>query len=64
MKKTVLKNWVVKVLGSILSGYIFFIGTTIDSLGNSFYNKILVIWTLLAIGSFVLLNKYSNIFED
>lgn len=59
-----LRNWVVKVLGTILGGYVFFVGTTIDSLGNTTYNKILVVWTILAIASFLLLEKYSNVFED
>ena len=59
-----LKNWVVKVLGGILGGYIFFVGTTIDSLGNKTYDIILVVWTILALLSFYLLNKYSRVFED
>lgn len=59
-----LKNWVVKVLGGILGGYIFFVGTTVDSLGNKTYDIILVVWTILALLSFYLLNKYSKVFED
>ena len=59
-----LKNWVVKILGGILGGYIFFVGTTIDSLGNKTYDIILVVWTILALLSFYLLNKYSRVFED
>lgn len=59
-----LKNWVVKVLGGILGGYIFFVGTTIDSLGNKIYDIILVVWTILALLSFYLLKKYSRVFED
>ena len=59
-----LKNWVVKVLGGILGGYIFFVGTTIDSLGNKTYDIILVVWTILALLSFYLLKKYSRVFED
>ena len=61
-KKRVLKNWLVKVLGWVLGSWIVFVATTIDSIGNKTYDIILIIWTTLAIGSFVLLNKYSNTF--
>ena len=59
-KKRVLKSWLVKVLGWVLGSWIIFVATTIDSIGNKTYNIILVVWTALAIGSFVLLDKYSN----
>lgn len=61
-KKRVLKNWLVKVLGWGLGSWIVFIATTINNIGNKTYDIILIIWTTLAIGSFVLLNKYSNTF--
>ena len=63
-KKRILKGWLVKLLSWVLGGYIFFIATTIDSLGNKTYNTILIIWTILALISFYLLNKYSKVFED
>ena len=59
-----LKNWVIKVLGWVLGSWFFFIGTTIDSLGNKTYDIILIVWSALAIISFVLLKKYSKVFED
>ena len=62
-KKRVLKSWLVKVLGWVLGGWIVFVATTIDSIGNKTYDIILIIWTALAIGSFVLLDKYSNAFD-
>ena len=64
MKKRILKKWVVKVLGFILASWFFFVVTTIDSvLENRTYDIILIVWTALAIGSFILLNKYSNAFD-
>lgn len=62
-KKRVLKSWLVKVLGWILGSWIVFVATTIDSIGNKTYDIILIVWTALAIGSFVLLDKYSNAFD-
>lgn len=58
-KKRVLKSWLVKVLS-----WIFFVATAIDNvLENRVYDIVLVVWTALAISSFVLLNKYSNAFD-
>ena len=62
-KKRVLKSWLVKVLGWVLGSWMVFIATTIDSIGNKTYDIILIVWTALAIGSFVLLDKYSNVFD-
>jgi hypothetical protein len=62
-KKRVLKSWLVKVLGWVLGSWIVFVATTIDSIGNKTYDIILIVWTALAIGSFVLLDKYSNAFD-
>ena len=62
-KKRVLKSWLVKVLGWVLGSWIAFVATTIDSIGNKTYNIILIVWTAFAIGSFVLLDKYSNTFD-
>jgi hypothetical protein len=64
MKKRMLKKWVVKVLGFILGSWFFFVATTIDNvLENRTYDIILIVWTALAIGSFILLDKYSNAFD-
>ena len=58
-KKRVLKSWLVKVLS-----WIVFVATTIDNvLENRVYDIVLIVWTALAISSFVLLNKYSNAFD-
>lgn len=62
-KKRVLKSWLVKVLGWVLGSWIVFVATTIDSIGNKTYDIILIVWTALVIGSFVLLDKYSNAFD-
>ena len=63
-KKRVLKSWLVKVLCWVLGSWIVFVATTIDNvLENKVYDIVLVVWTILAIGSFVLLDKYSNAFD-
>jgi hypothetical protein len=65
-KKRVLRKWVVKVLSFILFGWIMFCATTIDSIDlttYTIYDKILVVWTILALVSFHLLSKYSNVFD-
>ena len=62
-KKRVLKSWLVKVLGWVLGSWIVFVATTIDSIGNKTYDIILIVWTAFVIGSFVLLDKYSNAFD-
>lgn len=63
-KKRVLKSWVVKVLGWVLGSWFFFVCTTIDNvLENKTYDIVLVVWTLLAIGSFYLLENYSDALE-
>lgn len=63
-KERVLKSWLVKVLGWVLGSWIVFVATTIDNvLENRVYDIVLIVWTALAISSFVLLNKYSNAFD-
>lgn len=63
-KKRVLKSWLVKILSCILGSWFFFVATTIDNvLENRVYDIVLIVWTALAISSFVLLNKYSNVFD-
>ena len=51
------------MLGWVLGSWIVFVATTIDSIGNKTYDIILIVWTALVIGSFVLLDKYSNVFD-
>ena len=63
-KKRVLKSWLVKVLGWVLGSWFFFVCTTIDNvLENKVYDIVLVVWTALAIGSFYLLENYSDALE-
>ena len=63
-KERVLKSWLVKVLGWVLGSWIVFVATTIDNvLENRVYDIVLIVWTVLTISSFVLLNKYSNVFD-
>lgn len=65
MKKTKLKGWIEKLLSAIVCGYLMFIATTIDNvLENKIYDTILVVWTILAIGSFYLIQKYGKSFEE
>lgn len=59
-----LKNWVVKVLGTIVATYVMFVATTIESLGNKTYNIIFIVYTLLAIVSMILLDKYSDVLDN
>lgn len=63
-KERVLKSWLVKVLDWVLGSWIVFVATTIDNvLENRVYDIVLIVWTVLTISSFVLLNKYSNVFD-
>ena len=63
MEKRTLRKNIVNVLSIILGSWIVFVATTIDSIGNKTYDIVLIVWTILAIGSFVLLDKYSNAFD-
>lgn len=68
-KKRVLKKGVEKVLSTILAIWFFWIMTTIDTIDNPFneiksYLIITGILTILAMFSFFMLMKYSNLFED
>lgn len=68
-KKRVLKNGVQKVLSFILGSWVVWVCTTIDTIDLPFkeikmYLVFTTILTILAIVSFYLLLKYSNIFED
>lgn len=63
MKKRVLKNWIANILSFIVGSYVMFILTTIDSIGNTTYNTILLIYSVLAFPSYYLLLKYTNRLE-
>lgn len=63
MKKRVLKNWIANILSFVLGSYVMFILTTIDSIGNTTYNIILLIYSVLAFTSYYLLLKYTNRLE-
>lgn len=64
MKKTYLKERVSKLLLGIICTWLMFCATTIDNLGNSTYNLVLIIYTSVAILSFVALKKYSRVFNE
>jgi hypothetical protein len=68
-KKRVLKKGVEKVFSTIVAIWFFWIMTTIDTIDNPFneiksYLIITGILTILALFSFTMLMKYSNLFED
>lgn len=63
MKKRVLKNWIANILSFVLGSYVMFILTTIDSIGNTTYNIILLVYSVLAFTSYYLLLKYTNRLE-
>lgn len=63
MKKRQLKKGVKNFLASFLLLYITFIMVSIETLGNTTYNTILIISTILAIIDFKILCKYTNIFD-
>ena len=65
-RKVVLKKWFERVLEFIVFSWIMFCCTTIDSIDltcYTMYDKILVVWTILAILSFHLLSKYTHCFD-
>lgn len=62
-RKVTLKSWLVKVLGIILVSYIAFVSLTIESIGNKTYNTILVVYTILGVGSFYLLKNFSSVLD-
>lgn len=64
MKKRILKNWVVKVLGGIIVSYVVFAIMTIDNLGNAKYDRIFIAYTIITFISYILLNMYSNVFDN
>lgn len=62
-RKVTLKSWLVKVLGAILVSYIAFLSLTIENIGNKTYNTILIVYTILGVGSFYLLKKFSSVLD-
>lgn len=64
MKKRTFKNWVVKVLGGVIVSYVGFAIMTIDNLGNTEYDRIFIAYTLITFISYILLNMYSNVFDN
>jgi len=65
-KRFILRKWFERVLQFLLGGWVFFVATTIDSVDltcYTTYDKILVIWTILALISFHLLSKYTHCFD-
>ena len=63
MKKRIFKDWITRTLAFVLGSYVAFAATTIDSLGNKVYDRIFVIYSILAIVSFRLLQKHSHLFD-
>lgn len=63
MKRRVLKNWIANILSFIVGSYVMFILTTIDSIGNTTYNIILLVYSVFAFTSYYLLLKYTNRLE-
>ena len=55
-----LRKWVVTTLETLVTLWIAFVATTIESLGNHIYDTILVVFTAVALASIAILNKYSG----
>lgn len=63
MKKRQLKKGVKIFCCSYLLLYFVFIMTTIESIGNTTYNLVLVSTSAIAYICYKLINKYTNIFD-
>lgn len=63
MKKKQLRGWVVKILEVIIGTYAAFIMVSIEGLGHPLYNLVFTVWTALAVASYVILVKYSKVFD-
>lgn len=63
-RKVTLKRWVQNFLLIVLFSYIAFISCTIESIGNSTYNLILIVFTILSLASFYLLKNFSSVLDD
>ena len=58
-----LKKWLERILEGEMIVYTMFIATTIESIGNTVYDNILIVFTIITFISYYLLNKYSKIFK-
>lgn len=63
-KKRYLKSWLDKTLLYINTIIFTFIVVSIDSIGNSTYNKVLIISMIIFIVNALILNKYSKILKE
>lgn len=63
-RKVTLKGWVQDFLLVVLFSYIAFISCTIESIGNSTYNLILIVFTILSLASFYLLKNFSSVLDN
>ena len=63
-RKITLKRWVQNFLLIVLFSYIAFISCTIESIGNSTYNLILIVFTILSLASLYLLKNFSSVLDD
>ena len=63
-KKIYLKSWLDKTLLYINTIIFTFVAISIDSIGNSTYNKILIILMIIFIVNALVLNKYSKILKE
>lgn len=63
-KKRYLKSWLDKTLLYINTIIFTFIAVSIDSIGNSTYNKVLIISMIIFIVNALILNKYSKILRE
>lgn len=63
-KKRYLKSWLDKTLLYINTIIFTFIIVSIDSIGNSTYNKVLIISMIIFIVNALILNKYSKILKE
>lgn len=63
-KKRYLKSWLDKTLLYTNTIIFAFIAMSIDSIGNSVYNKVLIISMIIFIANALILNKYSKILKE
>lgn len=63
-KKRYLKSWLDKTLLYTNTIIFVFIAVSIDSIGNSIYNKVLIISMIIFIVNALILNKYSKILKE
>lgn len=63
-KKIYLKSWLDKTLLYINTIIFTFIAISIDSVGNSAYDKLLIILMIIFIVNALVLNKYSKILKE